>query len=52
VGIEKPNKKMFQSALEKLRLSTDQVIMIGDSIDKDISGAEEMGIKSYLVKSN
>ena len=52
VGIEKPNKKMFQSALEKLRLSPDQVIMIGDSIDKDISGAEEMGITSYLVKSN
>ena len=52
MGIEKPNKKMFQSALEKLRLSPDQVIMIGDSIDKDISGAEEMGITSYLVKSN
>ena len=34
VGIEKPNKKMFQSALEKLRLSTDQVIMIGDSAEK------------------
>ena len=52
VGIEKPNKKMFQSALEKLRLSTDQVIMIGDSAEKDIYGAEEMGITSYLVKSN
>ena len=52
VGIEKPNKKMFQRALEKLRLSTDQVIMIGDSVDKDIWGAEEMGITSFLVKSN
>ena len=52
VGIEKPNKKMFQIALDKLRLRTDQVIMIGDSIDKDILGAEEMGITSYLVKSN
>ena len=52
VGIEKPNKKMFQNALEKLRLSSDQVIMIGDNVNKDISGAEEMGITSYLVKSN
>ena len=43
---------MFQIALEKLRLRTDQVIMIGDSIDKDILGAEEMGITSFLVKSN
>ena len=52
VGIEKPNKKMFQIALDKLRLRTDQVIMIGDSIDKDILGAEEIDITSYLVKSN
>ena len=43
---------MFQNALEKLRLSSDQVIMIGDNVNKDISGAEEMGITSYLVKSN
>ena len=51
VGIEKPNKKMFQSALEKLRLSADQVIMIGDSMSKDILGGESLEIKSFLVKS-
>ena len=51
VGIEKPNKKMFQSALEKLKLNSEQVIMIGDSAEQDIFGAEDMGITSYLVKS-
>jgi len=51
VGIEKPNKKMFQKALEKLNLKHNQVIMIGDSMEKDITGAENMGITSFLVKS-
>ena len=51
VGVEKPNKKMFQKALEKLNLKANQVIMIGDSISKDIVGAEALGIKSFLVKS-
>ena len=50
VGVEKPNKKMFQKALEKLNLKANQVIMIGDSISKDIVGAEALGIKSFLVK--
>ena len=51
VGIEKPHRKMFEKALEKLRLKSSQVIMIGDSLEKDISGAENIGITSYLVKS-
>ena len=51
VGIEKPNKKMFEKALEKLNLNSSQVIMIGDSMEKDINGAENMGIMSYIVKS-
>ena len=41
---------MFQKALEKLNLKANQVIMIGDSISKDIVGAEALGIKSFLVK--
>ena len=51
VGIEKPNKKMFLTALEKLNLNTNHVIMIGDSKPKDILGGEALGIKSFTVKS-
>jgi FMN phosphatase YigB (HAD superfamily) len=51
VGIEKPNKKMFEKALEKLNIKANQVIMIGDSTPKDIFGGEALGIKSFLVKS-
>lgn len=39
VGIEKPSIKMFQTILRKLELSSYEVIVIGDSYEKDINGA-------------
>jgi putative hydrolase of the HAD superfamily len=48
-GIEKPGKYMFELAMEKLGLKAEDCIMIGDSEEKDIKGAEAMGIKGYKV---
>ena len=48
-GIEKPSELIFNLALKKLNLKPSEVIMIGDHPDKDISAAENLGIKSYLV---
>jgi len=45
-GAEKPNKRIFNLALQKMQLSKSKVIMIGDSIKKDIKGAESIGIKA------
>ena len=50
-GIEKPNKLIFNLSLEKIKLQYKDVIMVGDSFSKDIKGAKELGIKSYLIKS-
>tara|TARA_Y100000992_G_scaffold238905_1_gene169630 strand:- start:131 stop:784 length:654 start_codon:yes stop_codon:yes gene_type:complete len=50
-GTEKPCKKIFDLALKKMKLNYKDVIMVGDSTSKDITGAENLGIKSYLVKS-
>ena len=50
-GIEKPNKLIFNLSLEKIQLQYKDVIMVGDSFSKDIKGANELGIKSYLIKS-
>ena len=47
VGCEKPNKLIFEKALEKINLENDQVIMIGDSELKDIQGATNLGIRSF-----
>jgi putative hydrolase of the HAD superfamily len=49
IGAEKPDPRMFQAALNKLNLSPKEVIMIGDSENKDIKGAQALGIKSYKV---
>jgi HAD superfamily hydrolase (TIGR01509 family) len=48
-GIEKPDRIIFDMALAKLGLDARQTIMIGDNKEKDIKGAELMGIKSYLI---
>ena len=50
VGVEKPDPCIFKAALYKLKLKADQVIMIGDSENKDIKGAQALGIKSYQIK--
>ena len=49
-GQEKPERVMFDIALRKLNLIPDEVIMIGDSLEKDIKGASQSGIKAFQVK--
>ena len=49
VGEEKPSAKMFKTALKKLKLKPNEVIMIGDSESKDIKGAEALGIRPYKI---
>lgn len=48
VGIEKPSKQMFLSCENKLQVSLDKCIMIGDNLEKDIYGAKNIGIISFL----
>ena len=48
-GIEKPAAKIFELALSKLNKKSSDVIMIGDNLEKDIKGAEALGIKAYPV---
>lgn len=47
VGKEKPSKQMFLTILEKLQLSTSDVIMIGDNLEKDIKGAYDLNLFAY-----
>lgn len=50
VGIEKPNKKIFRHALNKLSAKPNKTLMIGDNMKKDIKGAEAMGINCFYHK--
>ena len=47
VGAEKPSKRIFYAALDKLNCDPGEAVMIGDDLKKDISGAEKLGIKAY-----
>ena len=46
VGAHKPNPLIFNTLLERIELSADDVIMIGDSLQNDIQGAINAGIQS------
>ena len=47
VGIEKPSKQMFYTILDKMNLYKHEVIMIGDSYNKDILGAINCNIYAF-----
>lgn len=47
---DKPHPLMFFTALHKLQLPAHEVIMIGDSLGKDILGAQLCGMSTVLVK--
>ena len=51
VGAEKPDRKMFEAVLEKLDVPADEAVMIGDSAEKDILGAQKVGIHGILFGS-
>lgn len=48
-GSLKPNKAIFQFALDKTRADIDHSIMIGDNIEADIKGAQSFGMDTVFV---
>ena len=47
--VGKPNPFMMRAARKRLDLRTDQVIMVGDTMETDIRGATDLGFDSVLV---
>jgi putative hydrolase of the HAD superfamily len=45
MGVTKPNPLLFSTACERLGVSPDSAVMIGDSWDNDIAGAHAVGMK-------
>ena len=46
---QKPDEKLFKEAVKKLSLKPSEVMMVGDRVDKDISGANKAGLTSVQV---
>ena len=49
--VGKPNRFMFDWALEVLDLPANQVVMVGDTMATDIAGARAAGLRAVLVES-
>jgi len=49
LNTRKPDPVIFNTALERLDISPDETIMIGDNLKSDIEGAARAGIKSVWV---
>ena len=48
VGVNKPNKLIFEHALAKAAATKEESIMIGDSIEADIRGAQDFGMRAIF----
>jgi putative hydrolase of the HAD superfamily len=48
VGVNKPDKAIFEHALQKAGAKKEESIMIGDSIEADIRGAQGFGMKAIF----
>ncbi|MEM2918624.1 MAG: TIGR02253 family HAD-type hydrolase [Candidatus Altiarchaeota archaeon] len=49
IGIEKSDEKIFKFALEKIKCEPSEAIMVGDRLDKDILGANKIGMLTIKI---
>ena len=49
VAIKKPNPKMFDVFLDKVQCKPEEVIYVGDRLDRDVKPAKDAGLISVLI---
>ncbi|WP_269919538.1 HAD family hydrolase [Caldifermentibacillus hisashii] len=49
VGIEKPNKEIFEYALKQGNTNQHESIYVGDNYYDDVVGSNKVGLKTYLI---
>ncbi len=49
IGFRKPDGRIFRPALDHFRVPPEQVAMVGDSLEADILGANQLGIYSIWI---
>ncbi|MBN2094477.1 MAG: HAD-IA family hydrolase [Candidatus Aenigmarchaeota archaeon] len=50
-GLSKPDLRFFGMMVSKLGVKNEEIIMVGDSLRRDISPARELGMKPILFQS-
>ncbi|MDQ6420579.1 HAD family hydrolase [Paenibacillus sp. LHD-117] len=51
-GVKKPDPKIFEMALDRLRLSSEQCLYVGDHPVNDMEGAARIGMQTIWIKVN
>jgi HAD superfamily hydrolase (TIGR01549 family) len=49
VGVEKPDPRIFEIALQQLGLQPEQCVYVGDNYDRDVVGARNVGLMPILI---
>jgi HAD superfamily hydrolase (TIGR01549 family) len=49
-GVSKPDRRIFEIALERSGCKPENAVMIGDRIDNDIVPAKQLGMKTIWIK--
>ncbi len=49
VNKRKPNPEIFELALQKMQLDASDVAFVGDTVDADVKGARNIGMKSIYI---
>jgi 2-haloalkanoic acid dehalogenase type II len=49
VPYRKPHPSIFMTAAEKLSLPVEDILFVGDSLDHDIQGAQQVGMKAVWI---
>jgi putative hydrolase of the HAD superfamily len=50
IGIGKPDRRIFERALEALKVAPYEAAMVGNRLERDIQGAKNAGIRSILIR--
>ncbi len=49
IGIGKPDRRIFEHALDALGVRANQAVMVGDSLTRDVQGARQAGLRAIWL---
>ncbi|MEI6321608.1 MAG: HAD family hydrolase [bacterium] len=49
-GVGKPKPEIFERLLAELEVTSDEAVMVGNSLERDIAGARNAGIRSIWIR--
>ena len=52
IGIEKPDPRTFQIAVQRAGCGMDQLLHVGDSLETDVEGAQAVGVRAVWLNRN